>query len=64
MGRRLHLFSSTGVSLVVTLVDTHRGLTILEMLGVLTISTLLLSEALQLFQGGMRSYQGGMQEVR
>ena len=45
-------------------VSTQRGLTILEMLGVIAISTVLLSGAWQLFQGGMRSYQRGLQDVR
>src|SRR5215510_1503158 len=45
-------------------VGTQRGLTILEMLGVITIGTILLSGAWQLFQGGMRSYQRGLQDVR
>jgi len=45
-------------------VGTQRGLTILEMLGVIAISTILLSGAWQLFQGGMRSYQRGLQDVR
>jgi type II secretion system protein J len=34
------------------------------MLGVIAISTILLSGAWQLFQGGMRSYQRGLQDVR
>jgi type II secretion system protein J len=45
-------------------VSTQRGLTILEMLGVIAISTVLLSGAWQLFQGGMQSYQRGLQNVR
>jgi type II secretion system protein J len=45
-------------------VSTQRGLTILEMLGVLAISTILLSGAWQLFQGGMRSYHRGLHDVR
>ena len=45
-------------------VGTQRGLTILEVLGVIAISTILLSGAWQLFQGGMRSYQRGLQDVR
>jgi type II secretion system protein J len=45
-------------------VSSQRGLTILEMLGVIAISTILLSGAWQLFQGGMRSYQHGLQDVR
>ncbi len=45
-------------------VSTQRGLTILEMLGAIAISTILLSGAWQLFQGGMRSYQRGLQDVR
>jgi type II secretion system protein J len=45
-------------------VSTQRGLTILEMLGVIALSTVLLSGAWQLFQGGMRFYQRGLQDVR
>jgi type II secretion system protein J len=45
-------------------VSSQRGLTLLEMLGVIAISTILLSGAWQLFQGGMRSYQRGLQDVR
>jgi type II secretion system protein J len=45
-------------------VSTQRGLTLLEMLGVIAISTILFSGAWQLFQGGMRSYQRGLQDVR
>jgi len=45
-------------------VGTQRGLTILETLGMIAISTILLSGAWQLFQGGMRSYQRGLQDVR
>ena len=45
-------------------VSTQRGLTILEVLGVIAISTILLSGAWQLFQSGMRSYQRGLQDVR
>jgi len=45
-------------------VNTQRGLTILEMLGVIVMSTILLSGAWQLFQGGMRSYHRGLQDVR
>jgi len=45
-------------------VSTQHGLTILEMLGAIAISTILLSGAWQLFQGGMRSYQRGLQDVR
>jgi type II secretion system protein J len=45
-------------------VRTQGGLTILEVLGVIAISTILLSGAWQLFQSGMRSYQRGLQDVR
>jgi type II secretion system protein J len=45
-------------------VSTPRGLTILEMLGAIAISTLLLSGAWELFQGSMRSYQRGLQDVQ
>jgi hypothetical protein len=41
-------------------ISTQRGLTILEILGVIVLSTTLLSGAWQLFQGGMRSYQRGL----
>jgi len=44
--------------------STPRGLTILEILGVIVISSLLLSGAWQLFQGGMQSYHRGLQDVR
>src|SRR4029450_8278187 len=45
-------------------VGTQRGLTILETLGMIAISTILLSGAWQLFQSSMRSYQRGLQDVR
>jgi type II secretion system protein J len=45
-------------------VSTQRGLTLLEVLGVIAISTILLSGAWQLFQSGMRSYQRGLQDIR
>jgi type II secretion system protein J len=45
-------------------ISTQCGLTILEMLGVIAISTILLSGTWQLFQGGMQSYQRGLQDVR
>ena len=45
-------------------VRTQGGLTILEVLGVIAISTILLSGAWQLFQGGIWSYQRGLQDVR
>ena len=45
-------------------VCTQRGMTILEVLGVIAISTILLSGAWPLFQSGMRSYQRGLQDVR
>jgi type II secretion system protein J len=45
-------------------VSTQRGLTLLEVLGVMVIGTILLSGAWQLFQNGMRSYQRGLQDVR
>jgi type II secretion system protein J len=45
-------------------VSTQRGLTILEILGAIAVSTILLSGAWQLFQGGMQSYQRGLQDVR
>jgi type II secretion system protein J len=46
------------------LLSTPRGLTILEILGVIIISSLLLSGAWQLFQSGMQSYHRGLQDVR
>lgn len=45
-------------------ISTQHGLTILEVLGVIAISTILLSGAWQLFQNGMRSYQRGLQDIR
>src|SRR5437773_4445920 len=45
-------------------VNTSRGLTIIEMMGAMLVSTILLSGVWQLFQGGMRSYQRGLQDVR
>jgi type II secretion system protein J len=45
-------------------VSTQRGLTLLEVLGTIAISTILLSGAWQLFQSSMRSYQRGLQNVR
>ena len=45
-------------------VSTSRGLTIIEMMGAMLVSTILLSGVWQLFQGGMRSYQRGLQDVR
>jgi type II secretion system protein J len=45
-------------------VRTSGGLTIIEMMGAMLVSTILLSGAWQLFQGGMQSYQRGLQDVR
>ena len=45
-------------------ISTPRGLTLLEILGVIVISSILLSGAWQLFQGGMQSYHRGLQDVR
>jgi type II secretion system protein J len=45
-------------------VCTPRGLTLIEMMGAMVVSTILLSGAWQLLQGGMRSYQRGLQDVR
>ena len=45
-------------------VRTPRGLTLIEMMGAMVVSTILLSGAWQLLQGGMRSYQRGLQDVR
>jgi len=41
-----------------------RGLTLIEMMGALAVSTLLLSGVWNLFQSGMQSYHRGLQEVR
>lgn len=43
---------------------TSRGLTLIEIMGALAVSTLLLSGVWNLFQGGMQSYQRGLQDVR
>lgn len=43
---------------------TSRGLTLIEMMGTLVVSTILLSGVWNLFQGGMQSYQRGLQDVR
>lgn len=45
-------------------VRTPHGLTLIEMMGAMVVSTILLSGAWQLLQGGMRSYQRGLQDVR
>lgn len=45
-------------------VRTPCGLTIIEMLGAMAVSTILLSSAWQLLQGGMQSYHRGLQDVR
>ena len=45
-------------------VRTPRGLTLIEMMGAMVVSTILLSSAWQLLQGGMQSYQRGLQDVR
>jgi general secretion pathway protein J len=45
-------------------VSTWRGLTLIEIMGALAVSAILLSGAWNLFQGGMQSYQRGLQEVR
>ena len=45
-------------------VRTPCGLTLVEMLGAIAVSTILLSSAWQLLQGGMRSYHRGLQDVR
>src|SRR5262249_51987220 len=45
-------------------IRTPRGLTIIEMMGAMLVSTVLLSGAWQLLQGGMQSYQRGLQTVR
>src|SRR3989442_13770325 len=43
---------------------TPRGLTLIEMMGSLAVSALLLSGVWNLFQGGMQSYHRGLQDVR
>ena len=47
-----------------TFMGPPRGLTLIEIMGALAVSTLLLSGVWNLFQGGMQSYQRGMHEVR
>src|SRR5262249_40262657 len=44
--------------------STPRGLTLIEMMGAVAVSTLLLSGVWSLFQSGMQSYHRGLQEVR
>ena len=44
--------------------STPRGLTILEILGVIVVSSFLLGGAWKLFQSGMQSYHRGLQDVR
>ena len=43
---------------------TPRGLTLIEIMGALAVSTLLLSGVWDLFQAGMQSYHRGLQDVR
>ena len=43
---------------------TPRGLTLIEIMGALAVSTILLSGVWNLFQGGMQSYHRGLQDVR
>jgi len=43
---------------------TSRGVTLVEVMGALAVSTLLLSGVWNLFQGGMQSYQRGVQDVQ
>lgn len=43
---------------------TPRGLTLIEIMAAVAVSTLLLSGVWDLFQSGLRSYQRGLQEVR
>src|SRR5205823_10006095 len=43
---------------------TPRGLTLIEIMGALAVSTLLLSGVWDLFQSAMQSYHRGVQEVR
>ena len=45
-------------------VSTPRGLTLIEIMGALAVSAILLSGVWQLFQGGLRSYHRGLQDVR
>lgn len=45
-------------------VSTARGLTLIEVMGALAISGLLLSGAWHLFHGAVQAYQRGLQEVR
>src|SRR5437879_5654777 len=40
------------------------GLTLIEIMGSLAVSTILLSGVWNLFQGGMQSYHRGLQDVR
>jgi len=43
---------------------TRRGVTLIEIMGALAVSTLLLGGVWNLFQGGMQAYRRGLQEVR
>ncbi|MGE3542196.1 MAG: type II secretion system protein GspJ [Candidatus Tectimicrobiota bacterium] len=45
-------------------VHNSRGVTLIELMGAIVVSTLLLSGAWRLLQTGMRSYQKGLQEVQ
>lgn len=47
-----------------TLVHSPRGLTLLEVMATLMVSTLLLSGAWRLFESGIRSYHRGLQDVQ
>ncbi len=47
-----------------TFVRTARGLTLIEMLGAMVVSAVILGSAWQLLHSGMRSYHHGLQEVR
>lgn len=47
-----------------TLVHSPRGLTLLELMAAIAVSTLLLSGAWRLVQNGIRSHQRGLQEVQ
>ena len=44
--------------------STPRGLTLIEIMGALAVSSLLVSAVWNLFHGSMQSYQRGLQDVR
>jgi type II secretion system protein J len=45
-------------------INTPRGLTLIEMMGAIAVSGILLTGAWHLFHGGIQSYQRGLREVR